>query len=212
MRVQKTSRERRNLSNASIRLAAHLAALLPFLLWSWAVWQGRLGADPIAELTHASGHWGLRFLLASLAMSPLRRLSRWRWPLQFRRMLGLYSFFYASLHFAVYLVLDLGGYWSQIFEDVVKRPFMTVGFLAWLLLLPLAVTSTRAAMRALGRRWGQLHRLVYLIAGLAILHFMWLVKADLREPLIYLSVFALLMLLRLRWPSKTSAQPVSRPD
>ena len=181
------------------------------MLWCRAIWLGQLGADPIAELTHASGDWALRFLLATLAMSPLRRLSRWRWPLQYRRMLGLYSFFYACLHFAVYLALDLGGYWAQIFEDIIKRPFITVGFIAWLLLVPLAASSNRAAMRALGRRWGQLHRLVYLIAGLALLHFIWLVKADLSEPLLYLAVFALLMLLR--WPRKqASTKVISRPD
>ncbi|MBD8524576.1 sulfite oxidase heme-binding subunit YedZ [Pseudomarimonas arenosa] len=184
--------------SASLRAGAHLACLVPFLLWTWRAWHAQLGADPIAELTHASGDWALRFLLGCLAMTPLRRASGWRWPIQYRRMLGLYGFFYASVHLAIYLVLDLGGYWAQILDDILKRPFITVGFLAWLLLIPLALTSTRAAMRWLGRRWGQLHKLVYLIAALGILHFLWLVKADLSEPLIYLAVFVLLMLMRIR--------------
>lgn len=180
------------------RLTAHLAALLPLALWIERIVRDALGADPIAELTHASGLWALRFLLASLAMTPLRRLLGQAWPIRYRRMLGLYAFFYACLHLSVYLLLDLGGYWAQIFEDVVKRPYMTVGFLAWLILLPLAATSTRAAMRGLGRRWGLLHRSVYAAAILAALHFLWLVKTDYREPAIYAGVLALLLLARLK--------------
>lgn len=187
-----------------LRLLAHAAALVPLALWIESTVNARFGADPIAELTHASGDWALRFLLASLAMTPLRRISDWRWPIRYRRMLGLYGFFYACLHLAIYLVLDLGGYWSQIFDDILRRPFITVGFLAWLLLLPLVLTSTRAAMRALGRRWGQLHRLAYLTALLGILHFIWLVKADLTEPLIYLGVF--LGLMALRWRKRPGAR------
>jgi sulfoxide reductase heme-binding subunit YedZ len=112
---------------------------------------------------------------------------------RFRRLLGLYAFFYASLHLSVYVVLDLNGYWAQVLTDVVKRPFMTVGFAAWLLLLPLALTSTRGWMRRLGRRWGQLHRAVYVAAGLGVLHYYWGVKADVREPLLYAGVLALLL-------------------
>ena len=117
-----------------------------------------LGADPVAAITHATGDWALRLLLACLAMTPLRRLSGASWPIRFRRLLGLYAFFYACLHLSTYLVLDLGGYWTQLFADIAKRPYITVGFTAWLLLLPLAITSTRGWMRRLGRRWGQLHR------------------------------------------------------
>ncbi len=180
------------------RRTAHLAACLPLALWVERIYQDALGADPIAELTHASGLWALRFLLASLAMTPLRRIFVQPWPIRYRRMLGLYAFFYACLHLSIYLLLDLGGYWAQIIDDVVKRPYMTVGFLAWLILLPLAATSTRASMRWLGRRWGQLHRAVYAAGVLAALHFLWLVKTDLREPAIYASVLALLLLARLK--------------
>ncbi len=181
------------------KAAVHVAALLPAALLVHDLLQDRLGADPIAALTHGTGDWALRFLLLCLAMTPLRRLLGQPWPLRFRRLLGLYAFFYACLHLGVYVGLDLGGYWRQIFDDIVKRPYITLGFAAWLLLLPLAVTSTRGWMRRLGRRWGQLHRLVYVAAGLAVLHFLWLVKSDLREPLVYAALLAVLLGLRLWW-------------
>jgi sulfoxide reductase heme-binding subunit YedZ len=189
------------------RLLAHALALTPMLWLLHDAWFGQLGADPVAALTHRSGDWALRLLLLTLAVTPLRRFTGWRWPLSYRRMLGLHTFAYACLHFSVYLVLDLGGYWAQILDDVVKRPFITVGFLAWLGLLPLAATSNRAAMRQLGRRWGLLHRLVYPIAVLAVLHFIWQVKADLREPLIYAAVLAALLLARWRWRGPGCANP-----
>ncbi|HEX5755732.1 MAG TPA: protein-methionine-sulfoxide reductase heme-binding subunit MsrQ [Arenimonas sp.] len=178
-----------------------MLALSPAAVLFHAAWTQRLGADPVAALTHETGQWALRFLLLSLAMTPLRRLFALGWPLQLRRMLGLYAFFYASLHLAVYVVLDLGGYWAQIGEDIIDRPYITVGFLAWLLLVPLAATSTRAMMRRLGGLWARLHRLVYVIGVLAVLHFWWRVKADLSEPIIYGAVLALLLGLRLylRW-------------
>jgi methionine sulfoxide reductase heme-binding subunit len=116
---------------------------------------------------------------------------------RFRRLLGLYAFFYACLHLSTYVVLDLGGYWAQVLEDVVERPYITVGFLAWLGLLALALTSTQGMMRRLGRRWTQLHRAVYAVGVLGVLHYLWLVKADLREPLIYAAIVALLLLLRI---------------
>jgi len=184
---------------ALARVLAHALALTPMLWLAHDAFLGQLGADPVAELSQRSGDWTLRLLLLTLAVTPLRRFTGWRWPGNYRRMLGLHTFAYACLHFSVYLVLDLGGYWAQILDDIVKRPFITVGFLAWLGLLPLAATSNRAAMRRLGRRWGLLHRLVYPIAVLAVLHFIWLVKADLREPLIHAGVLAVLLLARWRW-------------
>ncbi len=187
-------RERRWILAKSL---AHAIALVPSAGMAWAAMQDGLGADPVAALTHRTGAWALRFLLLSLAMTPLRLALGQPWPIRFRRMLGLYAFFYASLHLAIYLVLDLQGYWSQILGDIVKRPFITVGFLAWLLLLPLAVTSTRGWIRRLGRRWGQLHRAVYAIAVLAVLHFWWGVKADIREPAVYAGILAMLLGLRL---------------
>lgn len=175
------------------KAAAHALALLPLAALLRAAWSDALGADPVAAITHATGDWALRLLLVGLAITPLRHLLGQAWPIRFRRLVGLYAFFYACLHLATYLVLDLAGYWPQFLDDVAKRPYITVGLSAWLLLLPLALTSTRGWMRRLGRRWGQLHKLVYAAAVLAVLHFAWLVKADLREPLAYGAVLALLL-------------------
>jgi len=177
----------------------HAAALAPAAWLGWQIYEvwrtgsDMLGADPVAEVEHRTGLWALRLLLLTLAITPLRQITGQTVLLRFRRMLGLYAFFYASLHLAAYLVLDLGGYWAQIFEEIAKRPYITVGFTAWLLLVPLAVTSTLGWMRRLGRRWGQLHRLVYAVAVLAILHFWWLVKSDVREPAIYAAIVAVLL-------------------
>lgn len=182
-----------------LKAAAHALALWPLASLVRGVVQDSLGADPVAAITHATGDWALRLLLLSLAMTPLRRLLGQPWPVRFRRLLGLYAFFYACLHLSTYLVLDLGGYWAQIFDDIAKRPYITVGFTAWLLLLLLALTSTRGWMRRLGRRWSQLHRLVYAVGVLAVLHYLWLVKSDLREPLMYAGILALLLGLRLWW-------------
>ena len=159
---------------------------------------GGLGANPIEKLTHTTGEWALRFLLITLAVTPLAKLSGKAVLIRFRRMLGLFAFFYALLHFFCYLVLDHFFHWQTIVEDIYKRPYITVGFAALVLLFPLALTSTARMMRRLGRNWKRLHRLVYPIAFLGILHFLWLVKADLREPLIYLAIFALLLILRLK--------------
>jgi len=178
----------------------HALCALPFLLLVADAVRDTLGADPVAEITHRTGIWALRLLLVTLAVTPLRRLTGLAELVRYRRMLGLWAFFYATTHFATYLVLDLGGYWPQIFEDVVDRPFVTVGFLAWLLLVPLAATSTKAMMRRLGRNWSRLHRAVYVIAGLAVLHFVWLVKMGKEiarlEPLVYAGILAILLSAR----------------
>lgn len=174
---------------------------LALLAWQirqeWLTGSGGLGADPVAEIEHRLGLWALRFLLVTLAITPLRQATGQAVLLRFRRMMGLYAFVYASLHLLAYLVLDLRGYWTQVFEEIVKRPYITVGFLAWLMLVPLAVTSTRSAMRRLGRHWGRLHKAIYAIAVLAILHFWWVVKSDIREPMLYALVLAALLGWRL---------------
>lgn len=176
------------------------ACLLPLAWITWLAVQGGLGPDPVARLEHETGLWALRLLLATLAATPLRRLTGWHGLIRYRRMLGLFAFFYASVHLAIYLVIDLGGFWSQILAEIAKRPFITVGFLAWLLMIPLAATSTRAMMRRLGRHWQQLHRLVYPLAVLAVLHFLWQVKYGetiaVREPVIYAAVLAVLLAAR----------------
>ena len=185
------------------KVLVHALALTPAAILAWQIREefltgsGGLGADPIAAIEHYLGLWALRLLLITLAITPLRQLTGQPVWLRFRRMLGLYAFFYASAHLAAYLLLDLKGYWTQIFEEIAKRPYITVGFLAWLLLIPLAATSTQGMMRRLGRLWGQLHRLIYPIAVLAVLHFWWLVKSDIREPLLYAAVLAALLGWRL---------------
>lgn len=188
-----------------LKTLAHALALLPLALLVRGVLGDTLGADPVAAITHETGDWALRLVLLGLAMTPLRRLLGQAWPIRFRRLVGLYTFFYASLHLATYVVLDLGQYWAQIIDDIVKRPYITVGFAAWLMLVPLALTSTKGWMRRLGRRWGQLHTLVHAVGALGVLHFLWLVKSDLREPLVYAGVLALLMGLRVWWKLRRPA-------
>lgn len=176
--------------------------LLPLAWLAWDTVHGQLGTDPVARLEHRSGDWALRLLLATLAITPLRMLTKWTWLTRYRRMLGLFAFFYASTHLAIYLAVDLGGFWSQILGEIVKKPYITVGFTAWLLMVPLALTSTRGMMRRLGGNWQRLHRLVYVVGACGVLHFMWLVKSGntiaVREPLVYL---AILLLLALRVPA-----------
>ena len=157
-----------------------------------------LGANPIEELIHRLGIWGLNFLLITLAVTPLRRLTGKSWLLRFRRMLGLFAFFYVLMHFLTYAGLDQRFDLPVIFEDIAERPFITVGFTAFLLLIPLAATSTNAMMKRLGRRWQKLHRLVYVIAILGVVHFYWQVKLDTLEPLIYAAILAALLGYRLK--------------
>ena len=155
-----------------------------------------LGADPIEAIQDEMGIWGLRLLLLTLALTPLRRILGKPWPIQLRRMTGLFALFYVSVHFLNYLVLDQGFGWQYIIEDVVDRPFITIGFAALLALIPLGVTSTAGWRRRLGKRWQTLHRLVYPIAILACWHFWWQVKQDITEPLVYASILAVLLAFR----------------
>lgn len=180
-----------------------VVCLLPATVLGWNFFHDQLGANPFEALTRESGEWTLRFLLVTLLMTPLRNILHQAWPLQLRRMLGLYSFFYACLHLLTYLWFDQFFDWQEITKDILKRPFITVGITAWLLLLPLALTSTNGMMRRLGRNWKRLHRSIYLIAVLGVVHFIWLVKADLREPLIYAAILTLLLGYRVtRWWQK----------
>lgn len=181
------------------------------------VWRGLtdgLGANPVEFITHATGDWTLRLLLVTLALSPLRQLTGAGWPIRVRRMVGLFAFFYALLHFGGYLWLDRAFDWRAIIQDIAERPYITVGFAAFLLLIPLAVTSTRGWIRRLGGRWKRLHQAIYLIAVLGVLHYLWLVKADIREPLVYGLILAGLLAFRVPWPAlarRVSGWAVARP-
>jgi len=168
---------------------------------------GDLGANPVETITYFTGDWTLRFLLITLAITPLRRMTGVNLLIRFRRMLGLFAFFYALLHFLTYLVLDQTFDVQAIVEDVIKRPYTTIGFSAFVLLWPLALTSTNAMMRRLGRRWAKLHQLVYVIALLGVFHYLWLVKADPLEPVIYALIFTGLMAFR--WRRLQFAQALS---
>ena len=175
------------------------AALLPgisLLAGTFGLHRFTLGANPVSTLLHTCGKWALIFLLLTLCVTPMRNITgRVEW-LRLRRMLGLFAFSYALLHFLVYLVLDQSFNLSAVLKDIVKRPYITIGFTALLLLIPLAVTSTNAMMRRLGRRWQKLHKLVYAIAVLGVWHYYWEVKADVRQPMFYAGILAALFTLR----------------
>lgn len=169
-----------------------------------------LGANPVEELLDRFGNWGLRFIMITLAVTPLRRITGWAWLLRFRRMFGLFTFFYVTLHFTTYVWLDQGLTMSVILEDVVKRPFITIGFTAFLLLLAMAATSTNGMRRRMRRRWDQLHYSAYVVAILGVWHYWWQVKADIVEPLIYAVILAVLLGARLRWRMRQQSLPRTR--
>ena len=174
-----------------------LACLIPALLLGWDAFTGGLGVNPIEDITHRTGDWALRFLLVTLAVTPLRRLAGWNGLVRFRRMVGLFAFFYAVLHFSTYLVFDHFFDLLLIIDDVAERKYVTAGFVGFVLMIPLAVTSTQGWIRRLGRRWAVLHRLVYASAVAGVVHFLWLVKIDIGEPLIYAVILAILLGARL---------------
>lgn len=162
-----------------------------------------LGTNPIEELLHELGRWGLKFLLLTLTITPLRRWTGWTWLLRFRRMLGLFAFFYIVLHFITYAVLDQGLDIAAIVEDIIERPYITLGMTGLLLLIPLAATSTKGMMRRLGRRWQKLHRLVYVIAVVGVWHFYWQVKLDTLDATIYALLLTVLLITRVHYSRKS---------
>jgi len=176
--------------------------LIPFGLITWDAVNNLLGADPIQTLHFRTGDWTLRFLLITLAMSPLQRLLGSPLPIRFRRMLGLFAFFYASLHLLVWLVLDQSLSLDNMLEDVPESPYIILGLLAYSMLISLAVTSTAGMMRRLGKAWFTLHKLIYVIAVMGVVHFFWLTKLDYSEPIVYAVI--LLCLLAFRWPMMKS--------
>lgn len=208
-----------------VKPAAFLAALGPVVWLTWAALTGHLSVNPLSDLTNETGVWTLRFLCITLAITPVRRLTGWHWIIRFRRMTGLYAFFYGSLHFLVYVIADrFAGLdfpdgiasWTtvrnlaiSVGKDIYERPFITIGFTALMLMLPLAITSTAGWIRRLGgRRWQALHRLVYAAAIAGVVHYYWLVKADVSRPLAYGVIVALLLGFRVYWSRMKAASAV----
>jgi len=189
-----------------LKAVLFVACLIPVMRLGWLAMHHGLGANPIEYITRSTGWWILSFLMLTLLVTPLRRLTGWNWLLRLRRMLGLYAFFYVCLHFSIYIWLDQFFDLHDIIKDIAKRPFITIGFAGFVLLIPLAVTSTNAMVRRLGsKRWQALHRLVYVIAILGVIHFWWLVKKDITEPLIFAFVLAILLGVRAMWAARKAA-------
>jgi len=198
------------------RFGKPLVFVLAIAPFGWLVFRGftnRLSVNPIEDITLTTGIWALRLLLASLAITPLRRITGWNQVIQYRRMLGLFAFFYASVHLLTYVVLDQGLAFEFILPDIVKRPYITAGMTAFVLMVPLALTSTKGWIRRLGRKWQLLHRLVYLSAIAACFHFLWKVKVAIGEPVYYAAALTLLLVFRILWRLRPTPgrQVVQRP-
>jgi sulfoxide reductase heme-binding subunit YedZ len=193
---------------SAIKAIIFLLGLIPVAKMAYLTVSGQL-VEPLEHITRGTGDWTLYFLCITLAVTPLRRLSGWNWLVKLRREVGLFAFFYAFLHFMTFLWFDHFFDLAAMWKDVVKRPFITVGFIAFVLLIPLALTSTNAMIRALGgKRWQWLHRLIYLIAPLGILHFWWMkaAKHNFQEPIIFGAIVALLLGMRLYWKLRKPAR------
>lgn len=197
-----------------LKVVIWLGALTPvaYLLYQFFILDD-FGTNPIEQITHWTGRTALTLLMVTLAITPIRRVSGWNPVIQLRRPLGLFTFFYALLHFLTYGILDLWFDFSRIGEDIIKRPYITVGFTAFLLMIPLAITSTKGWIRRMGKKWTLLHRLIYISAALGVLHYFWKVKADTRWPAIFAGILAVLMLARLRVsrPARAVGTPAETP-
>ncbi len=174
-------------------------SLIPFFLIIYKTIFNELGPEPVKEITHLTGEWTLLFIIFTLSMSPLKKITKLNIWISFRRMLGLFIFFYATLHMLTYVVIDYRLDLQSISKDIFTKRFIFVGFAAWLLLTPLALTSSKKAMMFLKDKWKKIHRLIYIIAILGVVHFVWLVKKDLTEPLIYMAIILILLLFRLKF-------------
>jgi len=181
----------------TIKIAIFIGALVPLGRLAWKAFHQGLGANPIEVITHSTGDWTLILILTTLSITPLRKLTKQYWLIGVRRMIGLFAFFYGCLHLTTYIWLDKFFDWHEMIKDIAKRPFITVGFTAFVLLIPLAITSTRGWIRRLGKNWQRLHRLIYLSAIAGVIHYIWLVKADLRKPLQYAFVLGVLLVYRI---------------
>tara|TARA_B100000575_G_scaffold8346_1_gene6237 strand:+ start:171 stop:749 length:579 start_codon:yes stop_codon:yes gene_type:complete len=174
-------------------------SIAPFLLITYKIFFNKLGPEPVKEITHFTGEWTLIFICLTLSMSPLKRFTSFIFWIKIRRMLGLFVFFYATLHLLTYVVIDYRLDWNQITEDVIKKKYVFVGFVAWLLLIPLAITSSQKMVTILKQNWKKLHRLIYAIAILGSLHFIWLSKTIYFKPLIYFIIITILLILRVNF-------------
>ena len=200
------------LTNRWTKIVVFALCLAPLGLLGWTAYTGNLGANPIEYITHATGDWTLRFLCITLAVTPLRKLLKQPNLIRFRRMLGLFAFFYGCLHLTTYFWLDKFFDWQEILKDVAKRRFITMGFLAFVLMIPLAITSTTWAIRRLGgARWRRLHQLVYVSAIAGVIHYYWLVKSDVRLPVLYAAIAAILLAYRIG-VNLRNVTPVAKPQ
>jgi len=194
----------------ALKVVVYLLCLVPFLLLVWGLVTANLGTNPVERLTHTTGDWTLRFLVLTLCITPLRKLTGWNQAIRFRRMLGLFAFFYGCLHFTIYVLSISSLNLSEIANDIAKRLYITVGFTGFVAMIPLAITSTKKWIARLGgRRWQVLHRLIYVSAIAGVLHYLWLVKADTRFPIRYGVAVAVLLLFRV-WTAIRSRQTVTQ--
>jgi len=181
-----------------IKIPIFFLSLLPILIIFYQIIFNQLGPEPVKEITHVTGNWTLRFIIITLAMTPLQKFTKLNFWISYRRMFGLFVFFYASAHMMTYVGIDYRFDWSSIGDDIVKKKFIFAGFLAWLLLVPLALTSSKRMIRLLRDKWKKLHKLIYIISLLGIIHYLWLVKVVTVEPLIYLIIIVILLTLRVK--------------
>jgi sulfoxide reductase heme-binding subunit YedZ len=190
-----------------LKPALFLACLWPLGWLIYNMFFGDLGANPVETITNTTGIWTLRFLAITIAITPIRWLTKWNPIITFRRMIGLFAFFYGTVHFLIYFVLDRSLMFDGLWEDIVERPYITVGFTAFVLMIPLALTSTQASIRRLGgKRWNLLHKLVYVSAALGVVHYWWKVKLDVTDPMVYAAIVAALLGVRVvRWFSRRQA-------
>ena len=181
-----------------IKIPIFFLSLLPILIIFYQIIFNQLGPEPVKEITHVTGNWTLRFIIITLAMTPLQKFTKLNFWISYRRMFGLFVFFYASAHMMTYVGIDYRFDWSSIGDDIVKKKFIFAGFLAWLLLVPLALTSSKRMIKLLRDKWKKLHKLIYIISLLGIIHYLWLVKVVTIEPLIYLIIIVILLTLRVK--------------
>ena len=181
-----------------IKISIFFLSLLPILIIFYQIIFNQLGPEPVKEITHVTGNWTLRFIIITLALTPLQKFTKLNFWISYRRMFGLFVFFYASAHMMTYVGIDYRFDWSSIGDDIVKKKFIFAGFLAWLLLVPLALTSSKRMIRLLRDKWKKLHKLIYIISLLGITHYLWLVKVVTVEPLIYLIIIVILLMLRVK--------------